>query len=52
MATKSFATSTVMDLVDFDQQSLLSMLIIGFHMMGGNRKADLMGCSCYWVDCV
>lgn len=34
MATKSFATSTVMDLVDLDQKSLLSAFTMDFHVMG------------------
>lgn len=35
MTTKSFATSTVMDLVDLNQKSLLSALVMDFHVTGG-----------------
>lgn len=35
MTTKSLATSTVMDLVDLNQKSLLSALIVDFHVTGG-----------------
>lgn len=40
MATKSFATSTVMDLIDLDQKSLLSVLIMDFSRDGRNGRAD------------